>query len=55
MGPLDVLFHHISDTHVAHHLFSTISHHHAVEATAAIKPVLGNYYKADRRNVFVAL
>ena len=41
---LDVLFHHIQDTHVLHHLFSTIPHYHAVEATKAIRKVLGPYY-----------
>jgi len=54
-GFLDVLFHHIADTHVAHHLFSTMPHYHAEEASAAIKPVLGKYYKEDKRNVFVAM
>lgn len=28
-GPLDTVFHHIADTHVAHHLFSTMPHYHA--------------------------
>ena len=28
-GPLDYVFHHIADTHVAHHLFSTMPHYHA--------------------------
>ena len=54
-GFLDVLFHHIADTHVAHHLFSTMPHYHAEEASAAIKPILGKYYKSDNRNVFQAL
>lgn len=38
-GFLDVLFHHIADTHVAHHLFSYMPHYHAQEATEAIKKV----------------
>ena len=38
---LNKVFHHITDTHVAHHLFSTMPHYHAMEATKAIKPVLG--------------
>ena len=54
-GFLDVLFHHIADTHVAHHLFSTMPHYHAEEASAAIKPILGKYYKSDNRNVFQAM
>ncbi|KAL6768564.1 FAD2 [Auxenochlorella protothecoides x Auxenochlorella symbiontica] len=51
MGPpfLDVFFHHISDTHVCHHLFSQIPHYHAQEATAAIKPILKEYYQKDDR------
>jgi omega-6 fatty acid desaturase (delta-12 desaturase) len=28
-GPLDVVFHHIADTHVCHHLFSAMPHYHA--------------------------
>ena len=54
-GFLDVVFHHITDTHVAHHLFSQMPHYHASEATKAIKPILGPYYKYDGRNVFKAL
>ncbi len=54
-GFLDVVFHHIADTHVAHHLFSKMPFYHAEEATNALKPILGPYYKRDDRNVFVAL
>lgn len=54
-GPLDYVFHHIADTHVAHHLFSTMPHYHAKEATAALIPILGSYYAQDNRNVFQAL
>ncbi|EIE22398.1 delta12 fatty acid desaturase [Coccomyxa subellipsoidea C-169] len=50
-GPLDVVFHHIADTHVAHHLFSTLPHYHAQEATRALIPVLGKYYMHDSRSV----
>nr|ACL53784.1 unknown [Zea mays] len=46
-GVLNRVFHHITDTHVAHHLFSTMPHYHAVEATRAIRPVLGEYYQFD--------
>lgn len=38
-GILDVFFHHIADTHVAHHLFSYMPHYHAQEATQAIRKV----------------
>nr|AEQ28965.1 omega-6 desaturase [Linum grandiflorum] len=46
-GFLNTVFHNITDTHVAHHLFSTMPHYHAMEATKAIKPVLGEYYQFD--------
>jgi omega-6 fatty acid desaturase / acyl-lipid omega-6 desaturase (Delta-12 desaturase) len=54
-GLLDRVFHHIADTHVAHHLFSQLPHYHAVEATRHLKAALGKYYQRDSRNVFVAL
>lgn len=46
-GVLNKVFHNITDTHVAHHLFSTMPHYHAMEATKAIKPVLKEYYQFD--------
>lgn len=46
-GILNKVFHNITDTHVAHHLFSTMPHYHAMEATKAIKPILGEYYQFD--------
>ncbi|CAN1772986.1 Delta(12)-fatty-acid desaturase FAD2 [Linum perenne] len=46
-GFLNTVFHNITDTHVAHHLFSTMPHYHAMEATKAIKPILGDYYQFD--------
>ena len=43
-GPLlDHTFHHITDTHVCHHLFSKMPFYHAQEATEAMKKVLGNF------------
>jgi len=54
-GVLNHVLHHITDTHVAHHLFSTMPHYHASEATEAIKPVLGKYYQMDRTPVLAAL
>ena len=51
----DIIFHHIADTHVTHHLFSYLPHYHAQEATEAIKPLLGDYYKYDNTNVWQAL
>ena len=41
-GPLlDHTFHHITDTHVCHHLFSKMPFYHAQEATESMKKVLG--------------
>ena len=45
---LDHTLHHIVDTHVCHHLFSTMPFYHAQEATKAIKEVLGPYYMEDK-------
>lgn len=46
-GILNKVFHNITDTHVVHHLFSNMPHYHAMEATEAIRPVLGEYYRFD--------
>jgi omega-6 fatty acid desaturase (delta-12 desaturase) len=46
-GILNKVFHNITDTHVAHHLFSTMPHYHAMEATKVIRPILGDYYQYD--------
>ncbi|URE45638.1 omega-6 fatty acid desaturase, endoplasmic reticulum isozyme [Musa troglodytarum] len=46
-GVHNMVFHNITDTHVAHHLFSTMPHYHAMEATRVIKPLLGEYYQFD--------
>ncbi|KAA8516992.1 hypothetical protein F0562_017190 [Nyssa sinensis] len=54
-GVLNKVFHNITDTHVAHHLFSTMPHYHAMEATRAIKPILGDYYQFDGTPVFKAM
>jgi len=54
-GFLNIIFHRITDTHVLHHLFSQIPHYHALEATEAIKPVIGDYYKSDERHLLRAL
>eukprot|EP00475_Leptophrys_vorax_P034583 TRINITY_DN5601_c0_g1_i1.p1 TRINITY_DN5601_c0_g1~~TRINITY_DN5601_c0_g1_i1.p1 ORF type:complete len:424 (+),score=28.52 TRINITY_DN5601_c0_g1_i1:80-1351(+) len=37
--------HHDIGTHVVHHLFPAIPHYHLTEATAAVKPILGQYYR----------
>ncbi|XP_039117738.1 delta(12)-acyl-lipid-desaturase [Dioscorea cayenensis subsp. rotundata] len=54
-GVLNKVFHHITDTHVTHHLFSTMPHYHAMEATNAIKPLLGDYYRYDPTPVWRAM
>nr|AAS57577.1 delta12-oleic acid desaturase [Euphorbia lagascae] len=54
-GVLNKVFHNITDTHIAHHLFSTMPHYHALEATKAIKPILGEYYSYDGTPVYKAL
>ena len=41
--------HHITDAHVAHHLFSTMPFYHAVKATPYLKKRLGQYYMEDHR------
>ncbi|ONK68692.1 uncharacterized protein A4U43_C05F14910 [Asparagus officinalis] len=54
-GILNKVFHNITDTHVAHHLFSTMPHYNAMEATKAIKPILGEYYQFDGTPVYKAM
>nr|XP_017229742.1 PREDICTED: delta(12) fatty acid desaturase FAD2-like [Daucus carota subsp. sativus] len=46
-GILDTIYYQATNTHVAHHLFTSIPHYHAMEATRAIKPILGEYYRYD--------
>lgn len=41
--------HHDIGTHVVHHLFPQIPHYHLVEATDAVKPVLGEYYREPEK------
>jgi omega-6 fatty acid desaturase / acyl-lipid omega-6 desaturase (Delta-12 desaturase) len=53
-GILSGVFHNITDTHVTHHLFPTIPHYHAMEATKAIRPILGDYYQFDPTPVLEA-
>ena len=53
-GVLNHVFHHIGDTHIAHHLFSYMPHYHAVEATKHLKKALGEYYYKDDTSIFKA-
>ncbi|KAJ8663378.1 hypothetical protein O0I10_000617 [Lichtheimia ornata] len=52
---LNYFHHHISDTHVAHHFFSTMPHYHAEEATHHIKKALGKHYQYDPTPIPIAL
>nr|APQ40636.1 fatty acid hydroxylase [Orychophragmus violaceus] len=54
-GILNKVFHHITDTHVAHHLFASMPHYNAMEATKAIKPILGDYYQFDGTPILKAM
>ncbi|KAG5572836.1 hypothetical protein H5410_062602 [Solanum commersonii] len=54
-GVLNKVFHNVTDMHVLHHIFSYISHYHAMEATKAIKPLLGEYYKFDDTPILKAM
>jgi len=52
---LNHVFHHITDTHVVHHLFSEMPFYNAQEATEAVKPLLGKYYRFDDTPIVTAL
>lgn len=55
-GPLlNMVFHHITDTHVCHHIFSKMPFYHAQEATECIKKCIGKYYLKDDTSIPVAL
>ena len=55
-GPLlDHTFHHITDTHVCHHIFSTMPFYNASEATEHFKEILGDYYLKDETPIGRAL
>ncbi|KAI5066107.1 hypothetical protein GOP47_0018731 [Adiantum capillus-veneris] len=43
--------HHDIGTHVVHHLFPQIPHYHLIEATEAVKPVLGKYYREPEKSL----
>jgi omega-6 fatty acid desaturase / acyl-lipid omega-6 desaturase (Delta-12 desaturase) len=52
---LDIVFHHISDTHVVHHLFHEMPFYNAIEATIQVRKFLGDYYLVDHTPTPVAL
>lgn len=52
---VDHHIHHIADTHVAHHLFSTMPFYHAQEATTHLREKLGKYYLRDDTPIWPAL
>jgi omega-6 fatty acid desaturase (delta-12 desaturase) len=48
--------HHINDSHVVHHLFSTMPFYNAIEVTRKhIKPIVGEYYVSDARPLRTSL
>eukprot|EP00741_Cyanophora_paradoxa_P020656 tig00021281_g19937.t1 len=47
--------HHDIGTHVVHHLFHTIPHYHIVEATEAIKPIMGPWYHKSDMGIWEGL
>ena len=49
-GIMNHIHHHIGDTHVAHHLISSMPHYNAEYATEKIKPILGKYYLKDNKS-----
>jgi len=55
-APLNWWLHHINDSHVVHHLFSTMPFYNAIEVTRKhIKPIVGDHYVSDRRPLRVSL
>lgn len=47
--------HHNIGTHVAHHIFLNMPHYYLKDATEAIKPILGDYYRQTREPVWKSL
>jgi len=51
---LNYFMHHIQDSHVAHHMFSTMPFYNAVEATPYIQKALGPLYFSDDTHFYKA-
>ncbi|GME33059.1 Fatty acid desaturase type 1 [Neofusicoccum parvum] len=51
----DFFFHRAINDHVVHHLFPKIPHYHASEATAGIRPLLGEFYNSSRESFLISL
>lgn len=54
---LNYSHHHIQDSHVVHHLFSTMPHYNAIEATKYLRqhPAFGKYYRFSAETWYSAL
>ncbi|ESA35905.1 fatty acid desaturase [Leptolyngbya sp. Heron Island J] len=46
--------HHNIGTHVAHHIFLNMPHYHLKDATEAIKPILGDYYREAKDSIWTS-
>lgn len=47
--------HHNIGTHVAHHVFLNMPHYYLKDATAAIKPIMGDYFRESKESIWVSL
>jgi omega-3 fatty acid desaturase (delta-15 desaturase) len=47
--------HHDIGTHVAHHIFLNIPHYNLLKATAAIKPIMGEYFRKSDEPIWKSL
>jgi omega-6 fatty acid desaturase / acyl-lipid omega-6 desaturase (Delta-12 desaturase) len=55
-APINWWLHHINDSHVVHHLFSTMPFYNAIEVTRKhIKPIVGDHYVSDTRTLRAAV
>jgi omega-6 fatty acid desaturase (delta-12 desaturase) len=54
-GILNHFHHHICDSHVVHHLFSTMPFYNAIQATPYVKEFLGEFYNYDNTPIATAV